>query len=81
MPHQEKHPNVNAVGEITHVFGHRFLLAIRSRGPFGSPEQEPGGESGGNAESGGHQRAALEACGLGKGADGRLAAGGVRDFC
>jgi hypothetical protein len=31
MPHQEKHPKVNAVGEITHVFGHRFVLKTGSK--------------------------------------------------
>jgi hypothetical protein len=60
--------------------GRWFLRAGRGRHLFGSPEQEPGGERGGNAESGGHQRAALEACGLGDSADGGLAAGGVRDL-
>lgn len=60
--------------------GRWFRQASRARRLFGSPEQEPGGERGNNAESGGHQRAALEACGVGEGADGRLAAGGVRDL-
>jgi hypothetical protein len=31
MPHQEKHPKVNAAGEITHVFGHRFVLKTGSK--------------------------------------------------
>jgi hypothetical protein len=31
MPHQEKHPNVNAAGEITHVFGHQFVLKTGSK--------------------------------------------------
>jgi hypothetical protein len=31
MPHQEKHSKVNAAGEITHVFGHRFLLKTGSK--------------------------------------------------
>jgi hypothetical protein len=31
MPHQEKHPKVNAAGEITHVFGHRFVLRTGSK--------------------------------------------------
>jgi hypothetical protein len=31
MPHQEKHPRVNAAGEITHVFGHRFVLKMGSK--------------------------------------------------
>jgi hypothetical protein len=31
MPHQEKHPKVNAAGEITHVFGHRFVLNTGSK--------------------------------------------------
>ena len=31
MPHQEKHPKVNAAGEITHVFGHRFVLKTASK--------------------------------------------------
>src|SRR3984885_14454230 len=31
MPHQEKHPKVNAVGEITHVFRHRFVLKTGSK--------------------------------------------------
>jgi hypothetical protein len=56
------------------------MPASRGRGPFGPPEQEPGDERCSNAESGGHQRAALEACGLGESADGRLAAGGVHDL-
>jgi hypothetical protein len=30
LPHQEKHPRVNAIGEITHVFGHRFVLKTGS---------------------------------------------------
>jgi hypothetical protein len=29
--HQEKHPKVNAAGEITHVFGHRFVLKTVSK--------------------------------------------------
>jgi hypothetical protein len=29
--HQEKHPKVNAAGEITHVFGHRFVLKTGSK--------------------------------------------------
>ena len=71
---------VVASRRIQRGFGRWFLQASRGRGPFGSPEQEPGGERGGDAESGGHQRAALEACGLGKSSDGRLAAGGTRDL-
>jgi hypothetical protein len=31
MPHQDKHPKVNAAGEIIHVFGHRFLLKTGSK--------------------------------------------------
>jgi hypothetical protein len=31
MPRQEKHPKVNAAGEITHVFGHRFVLKTGSK--------------------------------------------------
>jgi hypothetical protein len=31
MPHKEKHPKVNAAGEITHVFGHRFVLKTGSK--------------------------------------------------
>jgi hypothetical protein len=31
MPHQEKHPKVKAAGEITHVFGHRFVLKMGSK--------------------------------------------------
>jgi hypothetical protein len=31
MPHQEKHSKVNAAGEITHVFGHRFVLKTGSK--------------------------------------------------
>ena len=31
MPHQEKYPKVNAAGEITHVFGHRFVLKTGSK--------------------------------------------------
>jgi hypothetical protein len=31
MPHQEKHPKVNAAGEITHVFGHRIVLKTGSK--------------------------------------------------
>jgi hypothetical protein len=31
MPHQEKRPKVNAAGEITHVFEHRFVLKTGSK--------------------------------------------------
>jgi hypothetical protein len=62
-------------------FGRCFLRASRGRGLFGSPEQEPGGERCRNAESGGHEGAALEACGLGDSADGSLAAGSPRELC
>jgi hypothetical protein len=31
MPHQEKHPRVTAAGEITQVFGHRFVLKTGSK--------------------------------------------------
>jgi hypothetical protein len=31
VPHQEKHSKVNAVGEITHVFGHLFVLKTGSK--------------------------------------------------
>ena len=31
MPHQEKRSKVNAAGEITHVFGHRFVLKTGSK--------------------------------------------------
>jgi hypothetical protein len=31
MPRQEKHPKVNAAGEIIHVFGHRFVLKTGSK--------------------------------------------------
>ena len=31
MPHQEKHTKVTAAGEITHVFGHRFVLKTGSK--------------------------------------------------
>jgi hypothetical protein len=31
MPRQEKHPKVNAAGEITHVFGHPFVLKTGSK--------------------------------------------------
>jgi len=31
MPHHEKHPKTEAVGEITHVFAHRFVLETGSK--------------------------------------------------
>ena len=31
MPHQEKRSKVTAAGEITHVFGHRFVLKTGSK--------------------------------------------------
>jgi hypothetical protein len=31
MPHHEKHPRIVAVGEITHVFAHRFVLQTNSK--------------------------------------------------
>jgi len=31
MPHHEKHPKTGAVGEITHVFAHRFVLQTDSK--------------------------------------------------
>jgi hypothetical protein len=30
MPHHEKHPKTEAVGEVTHVFSHRFVLQTDS---------------------------------------------------
>jgi hypothetical protein len=31
MPHQQKRSKVNAAGEITHVFGYRFVLKTGSK--------------------------------------------------
>jgi hypothetical protein len=31
MPHHENHPNIEAAGQITHVFAHRFVLQTGSK--------------------------------------------------